>query len=238
MRQSRCCTPRNRRRTGHARARHARCLSIESMVEHNRITCPVTGRREDVELDRTPLGLVVTSCTGCRDDALACSRECARRMDRRDRADIDDRERVIVILASLRDNAAQVASVLAERLAEDCLDVEIAELGVRTAPPLEDYDAVVVGAEVRLGRHARAVIEYIREHREALAAIPAFFYSVGGRGVFDRDGYIQRMARRTGWHPPVAASFADASPVQRPGIRAFARQIADEIPARPQTSRL
>jgi hypothetical protein len=76
------------------------------------------------------------------------------------------------------------------------------------------------------------VIGYIRTHRDALAMTPAFFYSVGGRGVFDRDGYIQRMTRRTGWRPSLAASFADEGALQQPDIRAFAQQIADEIPCR------
>ena len=206
------------------------------MVGRKRITCPETGGLEQVELDQTPLGLVVTGCSRYRDGALACPRTCARRMDRRDRVDLDDRERVIVVLASLRDDAARVASTLAESLAEDWLTVEIADLGTRSPPPLEDYDAVVIGAQVRFGRHARSVIDYIREHREALAALPAFFYSVGGHGVFDRDGYTRRMTRRTGWHPILAATFADASAVQRPDICAFAHQLADEIPAAPQPS--
>lgn len=114
--------------------------------------------------------------------------------------------------------------------------MELAELGTRSIPPLEDYDAVVIGAQVRFGRHAGAMIDYIRKHRAALDAVPAFFYSVGGYGVFDRDGYVQRMTRRTGWHPTMAATFADASAVQQPDIRAFARQIADEIPAALQPS--
>jgi menaquinone-dependent protoporphyrinogen IX oxidase len=209
-------------------------LPIESMVEHKRITCPDTGCVEEVELDHTPLGLVVTGCSRYPDGALACARDCARRMDRRDRADLEDRERVLVVLASLSDNAARVASIVAESLANDWLAVEIAELSAQSMPPLEDYDGVLIGAQVRFGRHARAAIDYIREHRQALAAMPAFFYSVGGHGVFDRDGYVQRMTRRTGWHPTLAATFADASAVQQPDIRAFSHQIADEIPAAPQ----
>src|ERR1044071_9379185 len=172
-----------------------RMLRIESMTERKRITCPETGLLEQVELDSTPLGHLVTCCGRNPDRELACGRECARRMDHRDRADLDDRERVLVSLASLRDDAASIASALASHLADDCLAVELAELGTRSTPPLEDYDAVVIGAQVRFGRHARATIDYIREHLQALAAIPAFFYSVGGHGGFNRDGCIPRTTR-------------------------------------------
>ncbi|HTR50357.1 MAG TPA: flavodoxin domain-containing protein [Kofleriaceae bacterium] len=110
------------------------------------------------------------------------------------------------------------------------MTVELAELGSRPAPPLADYDAVVIGAHVRLGRHDRAVIDYIREHRGMLVRLPAFFYSVGGHGVFDRDTYAHRMTRRTGWVPTATTSFADAGALQRGGVRAFARVVADETP--------
>lgn len=206
-------------------------LPLESMVERRRITCPETGDLEDVELDRTPLGLVVTSCSRDRDGALACPRECARRIDRRERADAEDRERVVLILESWHDSAARVASALVLSLGGDGLIVEPVQLGARSLPPLEDYDAVVIGARARFGRHARAVIKYIREHRDVLAAMPAFFYSVGGHGVVDRDSYVQRMKQRTGWSPTLTASFDDAN--QEPEIRAFARHIADEIPSPP-----
>lgn len=205
-------------------------LASESMTERKQITCPETGQLESVELDHTPLGLLVTGCSRYPDGAIACPGECARRLDRRERAAIEDRERVLVIVANPRDDAASIAAMLAAYLAEDELAVELAVLEGNAPPPLEDYDAVVIGGQIRFGRHTRAAVEYIRGHRCALAALPAFFYSVGGHGVFDRDSYLRRMIRRTGWQPMLAATFADASPVQRGDIRAFARQIAEAVP--------
>jgi len=200
------------------------------MTEKKRVTCPETGHLEEVELERTPLGVVVTGCSRFRDGVPTCPRECARRMDRRDRIDVENRERVLLVLANLHDDAAQVATMLAEDLAADRMTVELAELGAHHTPPLADYDAVIIGARVRLGRHDRAVIDYIREHRGTLATLPAFFYSVGGHGVLDRDTYAHRMTRRTGWKPTATTSFADASPLQRGGVNAFARLVADETP--------
>lgn len=205
------------------------------MTERKRITCPETGSLEQVDLERTPLGLIVTGCTRYCDGDLACARECARRMDRRDRKEVDGRERVLLVLANLRDDAAQVATLLAEELAADGLAVELAALGTRSVPPLADYDAVVIGVHARLGHDDRAVMGYIDDRLADLATLPAFFYSVGGRG-FHFESYAGRMARRTGWQPTASWKFADRSEAPRADVRAFARLIGDEIPAALQPS--
>ena len=202
------------------------------MTERKRLTCPETGHLEEVELERTPLGLVVLGCSRFPDRALGCPRECARRMDRRERMNGDTRDRILLVVPDLRGQAARIAEVLVVELAVDGLVAELAELGGGAVPPLADYDAVVIGANVRLHRIDRSVLRYIREQRDTLVMLPAFFYTVGGHGVYDRETYARRMTRRTGWRPTASTTFADAEPLQRPGVHAFARQIADETPAR------
>ena len=50
------------------------------------VTCPETAHLEQIEFDRTPLGILIGGCTrlgpGC---SLSCERLCARMFDRRDR---------------------------------------------------------------------------------------------------------------------------------------------------------
>jgi menaquinone-dependent protoporphyrinogen IX oxidase len=201
------------------------------MTERKRITCPETGHLEEVELEHTPVGLVVIGCSRYRGTELTCPRECARRMDRRDRMNADDRERLLFVLANGHDGAAQIATLLAEQLSAERLTVEIAELDARSMPPLADYDAVVIGAHVRFGHHDRAVAEFIREHASDLGTLPAFFYSVGGHHIFHGDSPARQMTRRTGWHPTATWTFADDSASQLADVRAFARLVADEVPS-------
>jgi menaquinone-dependent protoporphyrinogen IX oxidase len=143
---------------------------------------------------------------------------------------VDDRDRVLVVLANLRDDAAHVATMLATELADDHVVVEIAELAARTMPAIEDYDAVVIGLSTGFRRHDRHVLDYIRAHRSALAAVPAFFYSVGSSGALDR---LHDITRRANWRPLSTASFVDGSSSQQPDVRGFARLIEDAIPAEP-----
>ena len=143
---------------------------------------------------------------------------------------VDDRERVLLVLANSEDDAALLAAMLAEELAEDAFTVEVADVSNHSVPPLADYDGVVIGAHVRLGRYERSMISYIRDQRDALAMMPAFFYSVGGVSVFERDMLARRVTGRTGWIPTSIATFADGGAGQRAAVRTFARQVAEEIP--------
>jgi len=54
------------------------------------VTCPESAHLEMIEFEDSPLGVLITACTrfkpGC---PMSCSRTCAARLDRRDRA-LDD----------------------------------------------------------------------------------------------------------------------------------------------------
>lgn len=199
-------------------------------MERKRITCPETGSLEEVELERTPLGLVVTGCSRfpC-DNGLACTRECARRLDRGDHRMVDDHERVLLILGGHSHAIVRVAEALTEDLTRDGFIVERALLELGAPPPLEDYDAVLIGAHVLLGRHSKLVADYIRAHDTALAAMPTFLFALGGPGLPSSAGYVERMTRRTGWRPTASATFDVSEPI-RDQIFDLARRIADEMP--------
>lgn len=206
------------------------------MSERKHVACPETGALQQVELEHTSVGLVVSGCSRFPDGVLACARGCARRLDQREHNDLEARERVLIVLANLHDDAAHVATKLAQELAGDGLVVEVAEIGSRGIPPLADYDGVIVGAHVRFGHHTREVVDYIRDHLVELRALPAFFYSVGSRATLHRDRDAQRLALRTGWRPAEIWTFTDASDLQDIEVRAFSRLVADEIPQALQPS--
>src|SRR5829696_701441 len=55
-----------------------------------------------------------------------------------------------------------------------------ADIGPLTGnvPRLDDYDAIVIGASIRHGKHNPAVLEFIRAHRAQLETKPSAFFSV------------------------------------------------------------
>lgn len=199
-------------------------------MERKWITCPETGSLEVVQLEHTPVGLVVTGCSRLQHEKeLGCPRECARRLDRRDHRLVDDHERVLMILGGHAHQIARIADALTEDLTHDGFVVERALLESAPPPPLEDYDVVLIGTPVLLGRHSKLVADYIRAHDSDLATMPAFLFAVGGPGLPSSVAYVERMTRRTGWHPTASATFDTSEPIRGQTL-VLARRIADEIP--------
>lgn len=193
-------------------------------MERKLITCPETVTLEEIELERTPCGIVIAGCSRFEPhSAVDCARACAVRMDRRDRRDVDDRApRVLVVYPSRHEQTKSIALALADHLSRDGLTAELADADAGSIPPPADYEAVVIGSTAHLGCHPRSVLDYIADHVDALAAMPAFLFSVGN------DSGIGRICRATGWRPRGRAVF-EAIP-DSPRVRDFALTIGEEVP--------
>lgn len=150
-------------------------------MERRRITCPESAHLEEVELEPTPLGRVVVSCSRFSPHCeVTCARECTARMDRRERRDTAElRERVLVLCGHDDADMQGAAEQLAEALRRDDFVVEIARAD--SAPPPQDYEAVVVASTVRRRRLPRATTDYLNVHRDSLAAMPTYYLSVSAR---------------------------------------------------------
>jgi menaquinone-dependent protoporphyrinogen IX oxidase len=71
---------------------------------------------------------------------------------------------------------------------------------------------VILGSRVEHGHHAHELIEYVREHRSALDAMPTAFFSVSLAAAVplrthDPGGHLHRLADDVGWLPDYAACF-------------------------------
>lgn len=199
-------------------------------MERKRITCPETAHLEEVDLERTPLGIVIGGCSRFEPRcALRCTRECARRMDRRDSREGDDRDRVLVVYAGAK-QTLPVSTALAAELAREGITVEQADVDLG-APPPADYDAVVIGTPVRFGRIPRSLRAYLSEHRAGLAELPTFLYVVHRTDEVDPE-----LVRETGWRPTYAIGVARppwwgrGSSHRMARARQLARLVVDEIP--------
>ena len=210
-------------------------------MERKRITCPETAHLEELEFERTPGGIVIDGCSRfsprC---AVTSSRECARRMDLRDRCDRDDyTERVLVACTGADAQTAAIASALADELKRDGLIVDVADLDDSAGPPPSDYDIVVIASLVRVGHFADPVIAYVETHRGTLSAMPGFWISVS-RSTGASMRALDRMFRRIGWLPTRSVTitrpswrkrwFGGPTLADSSKIHEVALAIADEVP--------
>jgi hypothetical protein len=203
-------------------------------MERKLITCPGSGHLEELEIERTPLGILIGSCTrfspACN---VTCARDCAARMDRRDHlVSHDQRERVLLVYAN--EAAQRLAERLAGLLARDDLVIELADSETLGVPPPEVYDAVVVVAPVHRRRLARSTDRYVAAHRDALASRPSYFVPISTRADDDLPAgeAVAAISNDTGWAPSHAQALsmhgrASANLDRR--IRALAIKIAEEL---------
>ena len=203
-------------------------------MERKCVTCPETGHLAQIDVEQTVRGRVILDCSQFHPPhSVRCTRECARRMDRRDQLqlELDDRERVLVLLAASHEPTARIADILAEYLKADDLVVDHATLGKGAPPPFADYDAAVIGAPAGLHGHGGRLADYVHAHAAELDAMPVFVFAVGHAGRRDPDAYLAHLTRQIGWRPAGTATVHDDVANPRPAIAEFARQIADDIPA-------
>lgn len=135
-------------------------------------------------------------------------------------ADNDQRGRVFVVYAGGHQHAGVIANAIAFRIRSHGLHAEVGDASCGTMPPPEDYDAVVLGSPVGFGHDTRLIASYIRDHRDALADVPAALFTVSTSGSvrdYDPGGFLAELVRSTGWQPDFAAAFAGGEPLPRQG---------------------
>ena len=134
--------------------------------------------------------------------------------------DSDQRGRVLVVYASGQEHAGVIANAIAARIRSHGLRAEVGDASCGMMPPPEDYDAVVLGSPVGFGPKTRLIAGYIRDHRDALAEVPAALFTVSASGTVrdcDPGGFLAELVRSTGWQPDFAAAFAGGEPLPRSG---------------------
>ncbi|MDA0339641.1 MAG: protoporphyrinogen oxidase, partial [Proteobacteria bacterium] len=83
---------------------------------------------------------------------------------------------VLVIYASTEGQTVKIATYVADRCGQAGNATHIRQASDLT--PLPAFDAVVLAGSLHLGKHQPALVDFVVEHREQLAAVPSLFLSV------------------------------------------------------------
>jgi len=124
------------------------------------------------------------------------------------------------VFASSHGQTHLIAETLAGHLRAAGHGVELADALAGGLPPPEDYDAVMMGSRVQLGRHASEIVEYAVANRHVLAAMPTAFFSVSMAASQrtagpDPQGYMETLFGATDWRPARFVAFAGGLPYRR-----------------------
>lgn len=110
---------------------------------------------------------------------------------------------------------------LSKRICERIQDRLQQDGGQATVQPLvghklkpETFDAIVIGASIRYGKHSPAVLEFIRGNQSLLESRPSALFSVNlvarkpQKNTPQTNPYVKRLIAQSPWKPKLVVVFA------------------------------
>lgn len=121
---------------------------------------------------------------------------------------------VLILYSTTDGHTARISARLQQTVEAQGHAVVVAPIDAAATLPLQSFDAIVIGASIRYGRHNKRVGEFIRRNLALLEARPNAFFSVSivarkpNRNRPDTNPYLRRFLRQTAWRPQLLAVFA------------------------------
>lgn len=154
---------------------------------------------------------------------------------------------ILILYGTSEGQTAKVADRIASTLADLEHTPEPVDNKHRgTDLDLADYDAVLVGASIHMGKHQKGVTSFVKAHRDTLETLPSGFFQVSLSAAIDDEahhqeamGYIDDLIEATGWQPDRIAVFGGAIRYSEYGFitRSLMKSIAKEATGDVDTSR-
>jgi menaquinone-dependent protoporphyrinogen oxidase len=131
--------------------------------------------------------------------------------------------RILFLYSSVYGQARKVCERIRSNLAASGHSADVVPIDEAGTDP-SSYDAIVIGASIRHGKHNPAVMEFILRHQALLEARPSAFFSVSlvarkpGKNTAETNPYTKAFLARSPWKPGVAAVFGGVLDYQRYGL--------------------
>lgn len=126
--------------------------------------------------------------------------------------------KIAILYGTTEGQAAKISEHIAEIAREHNDEAEAVHIkDVPVCFPLEEHDAVIVGASIYMGEHEDYVRDFVKQNRESLVRVPSAFFSVSltAREHTDEaraqtEGYVEKFLEETGWQPDMVGIFGGA----------------------------
>jgi menaquinone-dependent protoporphyrinogen oxidase len=130
--------------------------------------------------------------------------------------------KILVLYHGVYGQTRKICERLQVQLASAGHRVDVVPLG-EGAKSLAEYDAIVIGASIRHGKHNPAVLEFIEKHLALLQSRPSAFFSVSlvarkpTRNTAETNPYVKAFIARSPWQPKLVGVFGGELDYQRYG---------------------
>ncbi|HSN73213.1 MAG TPA: menaquinone-dependent protoporphyrinogen IX dehydrogenase [Steroidobacteraceae bacterium] len=136
---------------------------------------------------------------------------------------------ILLLYHGIYGHTRKISEALAAGIAEEGGHADVVPLADAGSAKFESYDAIVIGAAIRNGKHNPSVIEFIRTQRPLLEAKPSAFFSVNLvarkpiKNTPETNPYVRKFIASSPWKPELVGVFAGNLDYQRYGF--FDRHI-------------
>jgi menaquinone-dependent protoporphyrinogen oxidase len=121
--------------------------------------------------------------------------------------------RVLIPYGTTEGLTARISEYVAEVIRGHGHEADTVDLKGYVDPEADDYDAVIIGASIHMGKHEDYVLDFVRKNRDALERLPSAFFSVSMAAhdnMEEAGGYIEEFVRQTGWQRAKVGLFGGA----------------------------
>ena len=119
----------------------------------------------------------------------------------------------LLLYSSVYGLSKQICERIQASLARRGQRADVAPLAGHTVDP-KSYDAIVIGASIKHGKHHPSVLEFIRANRTLLESRPSGLFSVNlvarkpARNTPQTNPYLKRLVAQSPWKPKLQGVFA------------------------------
>ena len=121
-------------------------------------------------------------------------------------------KKLLVVYCGVYGHTRKICEAMRPVLAAQGAEVTLAALPDQ-APEPDDFDAVLIGASIRNGKHNPAVLEFIEKHRAQLEDRMSGFFSVNlvarkpHKNTAETNPYVQAFLKSSPWQPDQVGVF-------------------------------
>jgi menaquinone-dependent protoporphyrinogen oxidase len=121
--------------------------------------------------------------------------------------------RILLLYSSVYGLSRKICERIQASLREKGEQAEVAALADGDADPAA-FDAIVIGASIKHGKHHPSVLDFIRRHKALLDSKPSALFSVNlvarkpAKNTPQTNPYLKRLLARSPWKPKLTGVFA------------------------------
>ena len=121
--------------------------------------------------------------------------------------------KIQIVYSTIDGHTVEICDRILDRLEGSGYAVSMTELTDVSNVELESFDAVIIGASIRYGKHRPNVAEFIEAHVDTLRSKPSAFFSVNAvaRKAEKREPhtnpYVRKFLASISWEPALVGVF-------------------------------